>query len=312
MLAKDKTINNRYLAKRSNWISFFNVCLHLALVFSPVAFVVAFPFKFHNIFFIILFGLLMNGVINLMHECAHYHVFDKRSYNIVLGQWILGPLFFANFETYRERHWHHHKFLGNSDDTKDAYLVNVHGENVLIYFLICLTGIEAIKKFFGQIKKNPGTGKSEKQSMNWILRLLLFHAVFAIVLFFLSYFFHRNIQEALTVSVYVYCIVYLYSIMSITIFTATLRAIAEHQLTSFDIIREGRASLRNFNCSVFSRIIFGSYGFGEHLTHHEYPAIPYYNLKIVTSELSSLDAKYLPQEDYLGVLYKIVTHSQSN
>jgi fatty acid desaturase len=94
--------------------------------------------------------------------------------------------------------------------------------------------------------------------------------------------------------------------MTITIFIATLRAIAEHQRTSFNIIVEGRAGVRNFNCSFISRIIFGSYGFGEHLTHHEFPAIPYYRLKKATFELSKENEKYRPSVDYPGVLHKII------
>jgi fatty acid desaturase len=308
MRTKDNILINSYLKKRSDSVSFFQLAAHLLMAFLPLVFMIAFPFKLHNILLIILFGVLMNGVINLMHECAHYHVFNNRIYNILFGKWILGPLFFANFETYRQRHWEHHKFIGSDKDPKDAYLVNIHGRNILFYFIICLTGIEALKKFVHQLKKNPDERISEKQSTGWIGNLFLFHLFFSLILFSLSFFFHKDLYQAIWVFLYVYIIGYVFSIMSVTIFIATLRAIAEHQIMPGSPVIEGHASVHNFNCSSVSRIIFGSYGFGEHLTHHEYPAIPYYQLKKATSELSKADPKYIPTGDYPGILYKIITH----
>lgn len=251
----------------------------------------------------------MNGIINMMHECAHYHIFQKRNVNTFLGQWVLGPLFFTNFDSFRDRHWDHHRFLGSEKDTKDAYLVNIRGWRVFVYFLTCLTGFEALKKFLHQVKKPaegvPAEGAA-KGGMGWVIRLGVFQFLLAASFLGCAYLFHRDPKWALIVAMYAYAMNYLYSIMSVTIFVATLRAIAEHQITAANVLVEGRASLRNFNCTAFSRLVFGSYGFGEHLTHHEHPAIPYYHLQDATVQLSNGDASYAPTGDYPGILCDIV------
>jgi fatty acid desaturase len=296
-----------FLIKRGDGVSLLRILIHLSLVFSPLIIIIAFPFRFLDVPLIVLFGLLMNGVLNLMHETAHCHVFEGRGYNQFLGKRILGPLFFANFSAYTNRHWEHHKFLGTNRDPKDIYLLNIQGKKVLLYFLSCLAGCEALKKFFGQMRAKTDPAKSEK---GWIYSLLLFQTFFFLVLFFISYLFQGNFRQAVSVCLYVYLVGYVFSVMSITNFAAGLRAIIEHQPTPGDAVRNGHAAIRNFDCSVVSRIIFGSYGFGEHLTHHEYPAIPCYQLQAATFELGKSHGKYIPGDDYPKVLLQIVFQSK--
>ena len=235
-----------------------------------------------------IFAVLMNGMLNLMHAAAHHHVFLHRGANMWLGKSVLGPMFFANFDSYRQRHWEHHKHLGDDEDTKDAYLVDIRGPRLFVYLVRCLTGIEALRKFTGQFEGTAAASEDQADG-RWLLRLAIFQSGVIAVLFGAAFLARRNLSEALWMAAGTYVFGYVYGVMSITIFVATLRAIAEHQRTSFDIVAAGRASLRNFRCSWLSRLVFGSYGFGEHLTHHEYPAIPYYRLPSATSELAAID-----------------------
>jgi fatty acid desaturase len=39
--------------------------------------------------------------------------------------------------------------------------------------------------------------------------------------------------------------------------------------------------------TLATRILFGSYGFCEHGTHHEHPAIPHYRLPELTRDLAA-------------------------
>ena len=103
-----------------------------------------------------------------------------------------------------------------------------------------------------------------------------------------------------------YCGVYLYSVMTLTVFAATLRAIAEHQHGKDGAVEAGEAVLRNFTCGPFSRLVFGAYGFSEHATHHEEPAIPCYNLRAATAHLSAVDPALAPRGGYLRTLVALV------
>ena len=92
-----------YFAKRSDVISIAVVGSHLLAVLSPIYLVAALGPAWHTPILLLIFGLSMNGVLNLMHECAHILVFKRRDWSDVLGRWIVGPLVFADFDGYRER-----------------------------------------------------------------------------------------------------------------------------------------------------------------------------------------------------------------
>ena len=77
--------------------------------------------------------------------------------------------------------------------------------------------------------------------------------------------------------------IYIYGLASLGVFISILRAIAEHQVLESSSYIVGRATLRNLQCNFLTRMIFGSYGFSEHATHHKYPSIPYYNLVLATN-----------------------------
>jgi fatty acid desaturase len=305
MRKPDSTINTRYLAKRSDGASAARVVVHLAAVATPLVLIAVLPLGVHDGLLVATFAVLMNGMLNLMHAAAHHHVFLDRGANMWLGKSVLGPMFFANFDSYRRRHWEHHKHLGDPEDTKDAYLVDIRGPRLFVYLVRCLTGVEALRKFTSQFQGTVAANDDQADGP-WLLRLAIFQSGVIAVLFMAAFLARRNLSEAVWMAAGTYVFGYVYGVMSITIFVATLRAIAEHQRTSFDIVAAGRASLRNFRCSWLSRLVFGSYGFGEHLTHHEYPAIPYYRLPAATSELAAIDADYRPAADYPQVLLDIV------
>ena len=92
--------------------------------------------------------------------------------------------------------------------------------------------------------------------------------------------------------------------MSLTIFAAALRAIAEHQLYGGSDFR-GYAALRNVKCNPISRFLMGAYGFGEHETHHMHPGIPYYRLRQATEMVAKEEASLRPQQGYFTTLFHI-------
>lgn len=305
MLTKTQ-ISSDFFDKRSDFISVLVILPNLLVINIPIILFILFPFSYWNIIPFFIFGILINSIINLTHECSHFHVFRTKEWNDRLGNWALGNLIFANFQSYRLRHWDHHRFLGETNDTKDSYLIRIEKYKLCVFFLRCLLGIEAVKKFFHQLNTGHNNSANTADS-TWVVRLIIFQLLYFASIFILATLIWDNVNTALLVTVYTYFVCYIYSTMSIAIFIATLRAIAEHQITNNNITTQGRASLRNFNCSTISRIVFGSYGFGEHFTHHIYPAIPYYHLQHATQELAAKNHIFAPADDYTMVLYKLIT-----
>lgn len=89
---------------------------HISFVFAPAYLAALWGPGWHLVPLWLWLGLGMNGLLNLLHECAHYHVFTKRKGSDILGRWVLGPVAVADFDSYRKRHWDHHRKLGQDDD----------------------------------------------------------------------------------------------------------------------------------------------------------------------------------------------------
>ena len=86
-------------------------------------------------------------------------------------------------------------------------------------------------------------------------------------------------------ALWAWLVVYQYGVASLTVFMATLRAIAEHQVDAQAPVVTGRAALRNFRDNPLSRLLLGAYGFSEHASHHLNPQVPSYRLTGATQDL---------------------------
>lgn len=304
-----KRIDLTDFQKRSDVRSSLTVMAHLVLVLVPVYLAAVIGPGVSWIFLWLLFGLLMNGWLNLMHECAHYHVFHARRDSDRLGRWLLGPMLITDFDGYRKRHWQHHTHLGVDGDTKDAYLIEIRGAKLLELLIRCLFLMEAARKFRHQTAQDGAVQEKSSSAFVWGARTALFHSVLLGSLWLAAGFLgHRSVREALLSAGLAYGIVYGYALASITTFAAALRAIAEHQRELEQEPAVGRAALRNFRCGPLMRLVFGSYGFAEHATHHREPGLPYYHLPEATAHLSESDPGFAPRHGYLGTL-KTLTHA---
>jgi len=289
-------------AKRSDAASVAVVAAHLALVLAPIYVAAALGPGWWLLPCWLWFGLTMNGLLNLMHETAHYHVFTSRAANDLFGRWMLGPLSLADFDGYRQRHWDHHRRLGQPDDPKVTYHTDIHGAHLLSLALRCLVLVEAARKFRHQTDTHddePAPGNS----FGWVLRVLVVHALFAGSLLAVAWATHRpDLRSALVAAAVAYAVVYAYGLAGLTVLAASLRAIAEHQIGPDGAPHVGAAALRNFSCSPITRLILGAYGFGEHATHHQQPGIPYYRLQAATAELATNDPEMAPTHGYWQTL----------
>jgi fatty acid desaturase len=254
-----------------------------------------------------LFGISMNGVLNLMHECAHYHVFRERRWSDRLGRSLIAPMVLADFDAYRRRHWDHHRFVGIEGETKNTYLIDIRGQQLFWFWCRCALMIEAVRKFVGQTGARTESGGESLP----IWRVVAFHLVFLTSLFAVSLEFNRSsgVEMAALCALVAYGVVFLYGLASVTVFMAALRAIAEHHQYDDESAHRGFAALRNFSCNTFSRFVMGCYGFGEHYTHHQIPGIPYYHLKAAALEAAQSDPAAMARKGYFQVLGEIIAGS---
>ena len=301
-----KRIELAKYSKRSDFRSSLTVIAHLALALSPLLVAALIGPSLWWIVSWISFGFLMNGLLNLMHECAHYHVFMGRQGSDFLGRWILGPLAIADFDGYRWRHWKHHTNFGIDGDPKDAYLVDIRGSRLITFFLRCLTLNEAVRKIRHASAQGEAQEKTTLNPFLWLARTAVFQAaLFGILLLIAGPAAGRAWPQMFLVAALAYGFVYVYGLASLTVFAATLRAVAEHQLEGGQTPSPRRGALRNFKCGPISRLIFGAYGFAEHGTHHAEPSLPYYHLPAATNELAKDDPELVPDHQYLKELAEL-------
>jgi fatty acid desaturase len=287
--------------KRADLLSGIAILLHLLLVFSPLLVAAWLGPSFSWIILWAFFGFLMNGILNLMHECAHFHLFKSRKGSDFVGHWLVGPLLLADFEGYRERHWKHHTHLGVEGDTKDAYLVDIRGTRSLRLLVRCLTSRVAMQK----VKIQGAT--ADRRSKAWLRRTVVVQlGLLLLLVLFAGPLANRPLwpQGVMSASL-AYGGIYLYGLASVTVYAATLRAIAEHQLEAGESSKTGRAALRNFRCGPIGWLVFGAYGFAEHATHHLEPALPYYHLKQITSQLAREDEELKPTRSYIKEIFRL-------
>ena len=108
-----------------------------------------------------------------------------------------------------------------------------------------------------------------------------------------------------------YLFVYLYGLATLSLFFSTLRAIAEHQVNYVNSKEEDKGVLRNLKCNFLTKLVFGSYGFSEHATHHKFPSIPSYSLKKLTNELVKDDSELIAHNGYINIILELIFKDNS-
>lgn len=300
-----QTIRQPRWEARSDAVSLGIVTCHIAFVLAPLCLAAANPPGPILVLFWAWFGISAHGLTNLMHESAHQLVFKHARKSDFLGRRILGPLFISNFDSYRDRHWDHHRKFGETGDTKDVYLVNIAGWNFLRLALSCLLGKVAVQRFAGQFR-TPSGKRNHVQGGSVAVRTAVFHGLLVTLLIAIGAASSSwHIGEALLKSSVAYGFVYLYGLGSLTVFVAALRAIAEHQQQGSSDLDDGRATLRNLKTNPITQLLFGAYGFANHAVHHHWPGIPSYRLPKAMAVLAISDPLYAANRGYGSVLLSL-------
>ena len=153
-----KPADIKQFTERSNTAGWWMLIVNWGLV--AIAFALPIIW-FHPITLVVSVVLLANrqlGLSILMHECAHYSLFESRQLNQNIGNYLCAAPVLASLDGYRKYHMDHHKLAGTDEDPDYANYKNypVSKASMTRKILRDLIGLTAIKTLYATVLMRSG------------------------------------------------------------------------------------------------------------------------------------------------------------
>ncbi len=216
-------------------------------------------------------GGRQHALLILMHDAAHGRFMRLRRWNDLLSNVLLAWPAFVATESYRENHLLHHQHVNTEDDPDH---MRKHGREewefpktpreVFAIFARAFMLAEALEIAGMLIRmargKAPGQGAKAAQRSPW--PRLAYYAGWAVFL-------------SLTGGWGTFGLYWLLPLVTFAAMYARIRSVCEH----FGVEREHDLNhTRNYRANFLERATVAPHGIQYHLTHHLFPAIPFYAL----------------------------------
>ncbi len=206
-----------------------------------------------------------------VHEASHVSLFRNKVKNDLWANLFFAGPVGITVEAYRERHLSHHAHLGSEmDEDRYPYFISIKGRLALLVFLLKVsTGIIGIRLAFD---KYLGRRSKHKNSHIYIDFFIL---AFNSILLLACIYFDRW---------WLYLLIWVYPIFSVSILINIVRSIAEHQPEEYTAIPNGgeivmRPVARTTVPNWLEKWIMYQANFNFHVEHHLFPQIPQHNLE---------------------------------
>lgn len=283
---------------------FFAFSNIIVIVFSSV---VAYHYDvwYGYIIAFIIVGARAQSLYILQHECMHWLIFKKRSYNDLLGIIISGIIGTKLYEG-RVYHFKHHKEVGNSEDPNEIFHNLNHltgfGEKAF-YFLSQLFGVRLfhiLANLLNPPKRAVGGSigiKVEGLRID-LIAIIICQAIIVVTITLLS-------------SFWMYIFFYFLPIITLTSFFESIRSFSEHTLPgeiSTSYAEEHR--LFFMNASSLELFFISQFNFHYHHLHHIYPYVVTFKLKELHKWLTlnnpHYSELYIQRDGYVQVLWQFL------
>ncbi len=200
-----------------------------------------------------------------IHEGCH-RLFENQKLNDLWVDFFFATPLGTTVSQYRSHHMTHHAYLGSAkDEDKWEFALNIRGKNLALVILKSLSGIYGFKTI---------TKYLNKKAMQRTQSLRIFMSAF----WNLSLLWLCILNERW----YLYFLLWLIPLFTITKCLVIVRATAEHQPHDYsknnpdDTPHTGvvRTTLPNW----LNKWIFYQVNFNYHVEHHLFPNVPFYSL----------------------------------
>ena len=209
----------------------------------------------------------MQTMLLWTHEASHHNLFRSSSINDLWCSVFFSAPLGVDIKTYRRHHSSHHSAMSTKQDLdKYAYDLEIEGPKSFLSLLTkTLSGFEGLR-----LIKNKYLQK-EAISSSKISKLVTigFNLTLGAVLTFFGKW-------------YLYFILWVYPLLSVTIFLNYVRSIGEHLPKGDRYLDETKKDLkqivRTTTPNFFEKWFLYQANFNYHLEHHLFPSIPAHNL----------------------------------
>jgi fatty acid desaturase len=266
------------LTQLSAWRSTFSICQTLAALIGVIGAAIYTDSLVAMGLAVILIAPLQHGLFILVHEAAHYRLFETRWLNDLVGR-LLGMAGGISMCTYRVIHRLHHNHLYGPNDPDVAlhggyprgktYLLKKLGKD-----LLGLTAYKNYGYFFGNPAINtdsdttlkplhdtsPHLRRAARQD-RWVVAA--FHLAMPVAMFAVGWGWYYLVLWVLPLATGLQMIL-------------RLRAICEHGAV-IDTVSP-LLSARTNHANAVLRFFLFPHHVNYHLDHHLYPAVPHYRL----------------------------------
>ena len=267
------------------------VALAWAVAIGAIALFWAHPAWYTLIVAFLVVSSRQQALLNTEHEAVHGKFLPSRRWNDFVGRYLLAAPVGSPFGAAKARHLSHHRLLATEEDPdKDLH----SGENkrtrggLMRYFVNGLLGGYAGMVLMGP--RAPRAAKAASSARADLLSLALVQAaIFA--------------GLALTTAWWVYPVLWLAPLATVTALCHLIRSFVEHAITDSEEPAHANR-LITIKSTFVERAIVSPYNMNYHAEHHLLPSVPAPRLKELQERLADRDdaPPVLVRDSYAGAL----------
>ena len=246
------------------------VIFFTSLVWSQLFLAFWVALTFDSIYSILSFFIIcacMQAMLLWTHEASHHNLFRSTSLNDLWCSIFFSAPLGVDIKTYRRHHSSHHSAMSTKRDLdKYAYDIEISGPKPFLSFAIkTLSGFEGLRLIKNKYLKKEAVSSSKTSKLVTIIFNLILGASFTF-----------------SGKWYLYFILWVYPLLSVTIFLNNVRSVGEHLPRGDRFLDETKQDLkqmvRTTTPNLFEKWFLYQANFNYHLEHHLFPSIPAHNL----------------------------------
>lgn len=219
-------------------------------------------------------GRCQHALAVLMHDAAHYRLFEHRGLNDFVGQWLCAKPIASHLYLYRMVHLRHHKYLHTDQDPdlalsapfpcgRQSFLRKLLRDATGVSALV-MRGYVTVDKHSGRMRFTPRQGNLLKY---WSAQTIATRALAAVLI------------GGLVWAGYGLAFVVLWVVPLLVVYQVILRVrgVLEHAAVpdKTDPLRNARTVV---STNPVAQFFLNPHHVGYHLEHHLYPGVPHYHL----------------------------------